>query len=243
MALLAATGNPRVEFMHCLPAFHDRNTNSRGVPLRADRPGALEVTDEVFESPALDRLRPGREPDAHHQGRPRRHPRRLSAHRRRARRQRAAAPRTEAGRRCRRTTSRRGRGSGSAGGRARARGHARQRAPGRRARAAERLRPAPEHAVPLRRARSPDAGDDRLLAAAGDAERAARAAGGRHHQPDAGLRADPAFDDPTKFVGEVYDAPRRPRLAAQRGWVVKPDGDAGAGSWGRRRRGASSRPG
>jgi carbamate kinase len=36
--------------------------------------------------------------------------------------------------------------------------------------------------------------------------------------------ADPAFADPTKFVGEVYDEPRARQLAAERGWVVKPDG-------------------
>ena len=38
----------------------------------------MEVTDEVFESPGVDRVRPGREPDAHHQGDPRRHARRLT---------------------------------------------------------------------------------------------------------------------------------------------------------------------
>lgn len=37
--------------------------------------------------------------------------------------------------------------------------------------------------------------------------------------------ADPAFDDPTKFVGEVYDEAEARRLAAERGWTVKPDGD------------------
>jgi carbamate kinase len=36
---------------------------------------------------------------------------------------------------------------------------------------------------------------------------------------------DPAFDDPTKFVGPVYDHDEAERLAAERGWVVKPDGD------------------
>ena len=36
--------------------------------------------------------------------------------------------------------------------------------------------------------------------------------------------ADPAFDDPTKFVGEVYSQEAAARLAAERGWVVKPDG-------------------
>jgi len=36
--------------------------------------------------------------------------------------------------------------------------------------------------------------------------------------------ADPAFADPTKFVGPVYDADEAQRLAALRNWVVKPDG-------------------
>jgi carbamate kinase len=36
--------------------------------------------------------------------------------------------------------------------------------------------------------------------------------------------ADPAFADPTKFVGEVYDQEQAEKLAAERGWVVKPDG-------------------
>lgn len=37
--------------------------------------------------------------------------------------------------------------------------------------------------------------------------------------------ADPAFADPTKFVGPVYDEREARRLAGSRGWVVKPDGD------------------
>jgi carbamate kinase len=36
--------------------------------------------------------------------------------------------------------------------------------------------------------------------------------------------ADPAFDDPTKFVGELYTREQAERLAADRGWVVKADG-------------------
>ena len=35
---------------------------------------------------------------------------------------------------------------------------------------------------------------------------------------------DPAFDDPTKFVGAVYDEARARELAAREGWTVKPDG-------------------
>jgi carbamate kinase len=37
--------------------------------------------------------------------------------------------------------------------------------------------------------------------------------------------ADPAFADPTKFVGPVYSADQASALAAEKGWVVKPDGD------------------
>ena len=50
--VLALTGNPDVKFLHCLPAFHNAET-SVGKEIR-DRYGleALEVTDEVFESPA-----------------------------------------------------------------------------------------------------------------------------------------------------------------------------------------------
>jgi carbamate kinase len=36
---------------------------------------------------------------------------------------------------------------------------------------------------------------------------------------------DPAFADPTKFVGEVYTEDEARKLAAARGWVVKPDGE------------------
>ncbi|WP_110183496.1 carbamate kinase [Nocardioides solisilvae] len=36
--------------------------------------------------------------------------------------------------------------------------------------------------------------------------------------------ADPAFADPTKFVGEVYDEQTARALARERGWAVKPDG-------------------
>jgi carbamate kinase len=37
--------------------------------------------------------------------------------------------------------------------------------------------------------------------------------------------ADPAFADPTKFVGPIYDEAQARQLAAEKGWVVKPDGD------------------
>jgi carbamate kinase len=37
---------------------------------------------------------------------------------------------------------------------------------------------------------------------------------------------DPAFRHPTKFVGPVYDEATAARLAAERGWQVRPDGPA-----------------
>ncbi|MET7297620.1 carbamate kinase [Embleya sp. NPDC005575] len=36
--------------------------------------------------------------------------------------------------------------------------------------------------------------------------------------------ADPAFQDPTKFVGPIYEEDEAKRLASERGWIVKPDG-------------------
>ena len=36
--------------------------------------------------------------------------------------------------------------------------------------------------------------------------------------------SDPAFGDPTKFVGPIYDEATASALAADKGWVVKPDG-------------------
>jgi ornithine carbamoyltransferase len=51
-AAMKATGNPAVQFMHCLPALHNRDTEI-GQQIYAQRGlDALEVTDEVFESPA-----------------------------------------------------------------------------------------------------------------------------------------------------------------------------------------------
>jgi ornithine carbamoyltransferase len=50
-SVVRATGNPDVRFMHCLPAFHNRETQV-GADIY-DRTGldALEVTESVFESP------------------------------------------------------------------------------------------------------------------------------------------------------------------------------------------------
>ncbi|MGV7091874.1 ornithine carbamoyltransferase [Siccibacter turicensis] len=50
-ALLAATGNPNVKFMHCLPAFHNEHTTVGHEIEAAWGLKGLEVTEEVFESP------------------------------------------------------------------------------------------------------------------------------------------------------------------------------------------------
>jgi ornithine carbamoyltransferase len=52
--LMAAAGNPRVKFMHCLPAFHNSETKvgrqiAEQYPVLAN---GVEVTEDVFEGPA-----------------------------------------------------------------------------------------------------------------------------------------------------------------------------------------------
>ncbi len=52
-ALLEQAGNPKVKFMHCLPAFHDTNTVvGREMMEHTGMTSGLEVTGEVFASPA-----------------------------------------------------------------------------------------------------------------------------------------------------------------------------------------------
>src|SRR5690349_20128604 len=46
------TGNPHVRFMHCLPAFHNADTQVGKEIAEKFGMDALEVTEEVFESPA-----------------------------------------------------------------------------------------------------------------------------------------------------------------------------------------------
>jgi ornithine carbamoyltransferase len=46
------TGNPDVRFMHCLPAFHNADTQVGKEIAEKFGMDALEVTEEVFESPA-----------------------------------------------------------------------------------------------------------------------------------------------------------------------------------------------
>jgi ornithine carbamoyltransferase len=46
------TGKPNVKFMHCLPAFHNRDTEVGEDVFQKFGEASLEVTEEVFESPA-----------------------------------------------------------------------------------------------------------------------------------------------------------------------------------------------
>ncbi len=51
-ALMKASGNPDVRFMHCLPAFHNDRTEVSAHIRRRFGISQMEVTEEVFESPA-----------------------------------------------------------------------------------------------------------------------------------------------------------------------------------------------
>ena len=50
--LMAATGNPHCKFMHCLPSYHNRETKAGEEVYRKFGLDGVEVTEEVFESPA-----------------------------------------------------------------------------------------------------------------------------------------------------------------------------------------------
>ncbi len=49
-ALMEASGNPKVKFMHCLPSFHNRETKVGEEIFQKFGLEAMEVTDDVFES-------------------------------------------------------------------------------------------------------------------------------------------------------------------------------------------------
>jgi ornithine carbamoyltransferase len=51
-SVVKMTGNPDVKFLHCLPAFHNRETKMGEEIYRKFGLDGLEVTEEVFESPA-----------------------------------------------------------------------------------------------------------------------------------------------------------------------------------------------
>lgn len=48
--LMAATGNPEAIALHCLPAYHDRNTTVGEKVYQLTGMDALEITDEVFQT-------------------------------------------------------------------------------------------------------------------------------------------------------------------------------------------------
>ncbi|HEY1410444.1 MAG TPA: ornithine carbamoyltransferase subunit F, partial [Promineifilum sp.] len=48
--VIRRTGNPNVKFMHCLPAFHNRETVVGEDIYQKTGMESLEVTEEVFES-------------------------------------------------------------------------------------------------------------------------------------------------------------------------------------------------
>ncbi len=50
--IMIKTGNPNVKFLHCLPAFHNRDTEIGEDIYQKFGVEAMEVSEEVFESPA-----------------------------------------------------------------------------------------------------------------------------------------------------------------------------------------------
>ena len=50
--MMTMTGNAKTKFLHCLPAFHNRETKVGEEVYRKFGVENMEVTDEVFESPA-----------------------------------------------------------------------------------------------------------------------------------------------------------------------------------------------
>lgn len=51
MDVVRMTGNPKVKFLHCLPAFHNRDTTIGEEIYQKYGIDSMEVTEEVFESP------------------------------------------------------------------------------------------------------------------------------------------------------------------------------------------------
>jgi len=52
LRVVEMTGNPDVKFLHCLPSFHNTETAVGAKIHKKFGLEAMEVTDEVFESPA-----------------------------------------------------------------------------------------------------------------------------------------------------------------------------------------------
>lgn len=73
---------------------------------------------------------------------------------------------------------------------------------------------------------APKAGDDRLHAATGAEKSVTTAGNQRPADPVEVDEHDPAFRNPTKYIGPVYDAAQADALEAEKGWVFKADGNA-----------------
>ena len=69
MEMVDKTGNPNVRFMHCLPAFHDRETKVGEADLRGVRSRGSGSDRRGVRVQALHRVRGGGEPRPHDQGR------------------------------------------------------------------------------------------------------------------------------------------------------------------------------
>jgi ornithine carbamoyltransferase len=50
MDVIKLTGNPKVKFLHCLPAFHNRETKVGEEIFNKYGLDGMEVTEDVFES-------------------------------------------------------------------------------------------------------------------------------------------------------------------------------------------------
>jgi ornithine carbamoyltransferase len=68
MDVMKAAGNPQAKFMHCLPAFHNRETKVGEQIFQKYGHGWPGSDRRRVRVALLGRLRPGGEPHAHHQG-------------------------------------------------------------------------------------------------------------------------------------------------------------------------------
>ncbi len=76
--VLRRSGNPKVRFMHCLPAFHNRETRMGEDIFQKTGAGWARGDGRSVRVRAVDSLRSVGEPDAHDQGRDGRHAGRLA---------------------------------------------------------------------------------------------------------------------------------------------------------------------
>ena len=227
--LMKASGNPQVKFMHCLPAFHDTETTlgkqiAETYGLDERRRGhqrRVRVGDATSRSSrprtACTRSRPFSSPrwETDHAGR------------HRARRQRAPPPRRadDRGEPARERPHRR---AGARAGRGRSISWSSATATDRRSACS--------------RCRAPRTRKMETIRSTCWARRREGMIGYMIEQelgnllpferPFATLLTmievdpdDPAFENPTKFIGPVYAKDEADRLAAEKGWVFKPDGD------------------